>query len=326
MGAVYEVEHEQLGVRYALKSFTLENGHVDVLKNKFLAEGKILARLHDPHLVRVFDLSFDETTGTPYFVMDLVLSEDGRPHTLLDVKTEELDEDCILGWFAELASAIDYIHEQGIVHRDIKLGNVLLSSSGHVVLSDFGISRIFSERLRSDVKAVNTIASDATTADHLVMGTRGYMAPEVAWGGEATPASDSYSLGVMFVYLLTGIWYEPNSKVFKLLETFEYRWIDVLPRLLSVNPAERPTNLSELVETLQRAPVADQEKAETSEAPPHRKRGVVLALAGAAAAAVAVAVVVAFRSDTKQPPPPADDNFSELFSASGLFPSDEVGK
>ena len=326
MGAVYEVEHEQLGVHYALKSFTLENGYVDVLKNKFLAEGKILARLHDPHLVRVFDLSFDETTGTPYFVMDLVLSEDGRPHTLLDVKTEEIDEDCILGWFAELASAIDYIHEQGIVHRDIKLGNVLLSSSGHVVLSDFGISRIFSERLRSDVKAVNTIASDATTADHLVMGTRGYMAPEVAWGGEATPASDSYSLGVMFVYLLTGIWYEPNSKVFKLLETFEYRWIDVLPRLLSVNPAERPTNLSELVETLQRAPVADQEKAETSEAPPHRKRGVVLALAGAAAAAVTVAVVVAFRSDTKQPPPPADDNFSELFSASGLFPSDEVGK
>ena len=327
MGAVYEVEHEQLGVRYALKSFTLENGHVDVLKNKFLAEGKILARLHDPHLVRVFDLSFDETTGTPYFVMDLVLSEDGRPHTLLDVKTEELDEDCILGWFAELASAIDYIHEQGIVHRDIKLGNVLLSSSGHVVLSDFGISRIFSERLRSDVKAVNTIASDATTADHLVMGTRGYMAPEVAWGGEATPASDSYSLGVMFVYLLTGIWYEPNSKVFKLLETFEYRWIDVLPRLLSVNPAERPTNLSELVETLQRAPVAEQEKAETSEAPPpHRKRRVALALAGAAVAAVAVAVVVAFRSDTKQPPPPADDNFSELFSASGLFPSEEVGK
>ena len=326
MGAVYEVEHEQLGVRYALKSFTLENGHVDVLKNKFLAEGKILARLHDPHLVRVFDLSFDETTGTPYFVMDLVLSEDGRPHTLLDVKTEELDEDCILGWFAELASAIDYIHEQGIVHRDIKLGNVLLSANGHVVLSDFGISRIFSERLRSDVKAVNTIASDATTADHLVMGTRGYMAPEVAWGGEATPASDSYSLGVMFVYLLTGIWYEPNSKVFKLLKTFEYRWGDVLPRLLSANPAERPTNLSELVETLQRAPVADQEKAETSEAPPHRKRRVALALAGAAAAAVAVAVVVAFRSDTKQPPPPADDDFSELFSASGLFPSEEVGK
>ena len=316
MGAVYEVEHEQLGVRYALKSFTLENGHVDVLKNKFLTEGKILARLHDPHLVRVFDLNFDETTGTPYFVMDLVLSEDGRPHTLLDVKTEELDEDCILGWFAELASAIDYIHEQGIVHRDIKLGNVLLSSDGHVVLSDFGISRLFSERLRSDVKAVNTIASDATTADHLVMGTRGYMAPEVAWGGEATPASDSYSLGVMFVYLLTGIWYEPGSKVFKLLETLEYRWIDVLPRLLAENPAERPTNLSELAETLRSAPVAEPEKAEAPEAPPRRKSHVLLALAWAAVIVIVVAGYFAF---SRRPASSAADDFDAAFSPRGIY-------
>ena len=330
MGAVYEVEHTQLGVHYALKSFTLEDGHVDVLKNKFLTEGKILARLHDPHLVRVFDLNFDEATGTPYFVMDLVLSEDGKPRTLMDVKTEELDEDCVLEWFADLASAIDYIHAQGIVHRDIKLGNVLLSSDGHVVLSDFGISRIFSERLRSDVKAVNTIASDAATAARLVMGTRGYMAPEVVWGGEATPASDSYSLGVMFVYLLTGIWYTPGSKVFKLLEALEYRWIDVLPRLLSVNPAERPTNLSELVEQLRSAPVAEQEKVDEPEAPPHRKRRVVLALAGAAAVVVAVAGYLAFShrstssatDDLASPRSSASsvaNDFDAAFSVRGIY-------
>ena len=180
MGAVYEVEHTQLGVHYALKAFTLEGGHVDVLKHKFLAEGKVLARLHDPHLVRVFDLNFDEATGTPYFVMELVLSENGRPRTLSDVNTAELDEDCVLQWFAELASVVDYIHREGIVHRDIKLGNVLLSSDGHVVLSDFGISRLFSERLRSDVKAVNTMVSEAATVARLVMGTQGYMAPDVA--------------------------------------------------------------------------------------------------------------------------------------------------
>lgn len=63
MGAVYEVEHTQLGVHYAMKTFTLESGHVDALKNKFLTEGKMLARLHDPHLVRVFDLNFDEVFG-----------------------------------------------------------------------------------------------------------------------------------------------------------------------------------------------------------------------------------------------------------------------
>ena len=99
MGAVYEVEHEQLGVHYALKAFTAQSGYVDVLKKKFLDEGKVLARLRDQHLVRVFDLNFDETTGTPYFVMELVLSEDSSPRTLSDVRTDELDEDCVLQWF-----------------------------------------------------------------------------------------------------------------------------------------------------------------------------------------------------------------------------------
>lgn len=316
MGAVYEVEHTQLGVHYALKTFTLEDGHVDLLKNKFLTEGKVLARLHDPHLVRVFDLNFDEATGMPYFVMDLVLSEDGSPRTLLDVKTEELDEDCVFEWFADLASAIDYIHAQGIVHRDIKLGNVLLSSDGHVVLSDFGISRIFSERLRSDVNAVNTMVSEAVTGARLVMGTQGYMAPEVVWGGEATPASDSYSLGVMFVYLLTGIWYTPASKVLKLLEALEYRWIDVLPRLLSVNPAERPTNLLELVETLRSVPVAEPERVADMKAPPRRKRRVLFALAGAAAV---VAAAIGYFVFSQRSATAAIDDFDAAFSANGIY-------
>ena len=316
MGAVYEVEHTQLGVHYALKAFTLEDGHVDVLKNKFLTEGKVLARLHDQHLVRVFDLNFDEATGTPYFVMELVLSEDGSPRTLSDVRTDELDEDCVLQWFTELASVIDYIHEQGIVHRDIKLGNVLLSSDGHVILSDFGISRLFSERLRSDVKAVNTMVSEAVTSARLMMGPQGYMAPEVARGEEATPAADSYSLGVMFVYLLTGIWYEPGSKVFKLLETLEYRWIDVLPRLLSEDPSERPTNLSELVEQLRNAPDAEPGKVEDLKAPPRRKRRVLFALAGAAAV---VAAAIGYFVFSQRPAPAAIDDFDAAFSANGIY-------
>ena len=317
MGAVYEVEHEQLGVRYALKAFTAQCGHVDVLKNKFLAEGKVLARLRNPHLVRVFDLNFDEATGTPYFVMDLVLAEDGKPRTLLDVRTEELDEDCILCWFLDLAYAIDYIHEQGIVHRDIKLGNVLISSDGHVVLSDFGISRLFSERLRSDVKAVNTMVSEAATSARLVMGTQGYMAPEVARGQKATPAADSYSLGVMFVYLLTGIWYAPGSKVFKLLETREYRWIDVLPRLLAENPAERTTNLFELVEMLQCAPAAERKRAKAPEAPPRRNlRRILLALVGVS---VLVAAAIGYFIFSSRSTPAETDDFDAAFSGSGIY-------
>jgi len=323
MGAVYEVEHTQLGVRYALKTFTFEGGHGKLLKNKFLAEGKVLARLRHPHLVRVFDLNFDEATGTPYFVMDLVLSADGAPRTLADVKTAELDEDCILNWFAELASAIDYIHAQGVVHRDIKLGNVLLSADGHVVLSDFGVSRLFSERLRSDVNAVNTMVSEIGTGMRLVMGTQGYMAPEVVDGKEATPAVDAYSLGVLFVYLLTGIWYEPGSKVFKLLETLEYRWIDVLPRLLAENPEERPAKLGELVEMVRRD--AAPTEADVGEASSPRqtdgmvrrgRRTYVWIVAGILLAAV-VAYFIFFRS----PAPSSPDAMDSAFGVRGIYES-----
>ncbi|MCR5839953.1 MAG: hypothetical protein K6G94_10015, partial [Kiritimatiellae bacterium] len=150
----------------------------------------------------------------------------------------------------------------------------------------------------------------------ITMGTHGYMAPEVAKGEEATPAADSYSLGVMFVYLLTGLWYEPGSKVFKLLETLEYRWIDVLPRLLSVKPSERPTNLSELVETLKSAPVIEQEKEEEPEAPPRRKRRVIFALAGAAAV---VAAAIGYFVFSQRSAPVAIDDFDAAFSANGIY-------
>ena len=250
MGAVYEVVHTQLGVHYALKSFTLEDGHIDILKEKFLAEGRVLARLHHPHVVRVFDLNFDEATLTPYFVMDLVAYKDGSPHTLADVEVSDLDEEFVLGWFTELASALDYIHAQGIVHRDIKLSNVLLSADKHVILSDFGVLRLFSDRLCSEIRASTTTVAEATNS-RLVMGTRGYMAPEVERGEEATPAADVYSLAVMIVYLLTGAWYEPGSRVLELLETLRLPWAKVLPQMLVEDPAERPVDLCALVKSLE---------------------------------------------------------------------------
>ena len=255
MGTVYEVEHVKLGVKYALKAYNLREGEAEIFRRRFSAEGKILARLVHPNVVRVFDLDFDEGTGTPYYVMDLVAASDGSTRTLASVEPGSVDEDVLLGWFADLCSALDYVHAQGVVHRDVKLGNVLLAPDGHAVLSDFGISRVTDEKLRADVDLARTVASEVT--GRMVVGTAGYMSPEVAAGSEATPAADVYALGVVFFKLLTGVWYDPclssekgdgarRVTAAKMLEYFRYGWGKVLPRMLDQDAARRPAKLAEL--------------------------------------------------------------------------------
>ena len=243
MGAVYEVVHTKLGVHYALKTFTLDHGHVKLLKERFLAEGRILARLRHPNLVRVFDLDVEESTNTPYFVMDLVQYKDGTSYTLADLEPGGADEEHLARWFVQLSSALDYIHAAGIVHRDIKLGNILLDAQGGVVLSDFGVSRFSSKALRRELDLERTFVSGDTVTGNLVMGTSGYMAPEVKRGEDATAAADAYSLGVVFFRLLTGVWYENRPNIFGLLDPFAEAWQELLPQLLAEDPAERVTQL-----------------------------------------------------------------------------------
>ena len=145
------IEHVNLGVRYALKAFTLDHGHVDLLRKRFLAEGKVLARLRHPNIARVFDLDILDDGAFAYFVMDLVLYKDGASYTLADLEVGGADEEHLVRWFGQLASALDYIHDVGIVHRDIKPGNILLNDHGGVTLSDFGISRFEGERIRREL-------------------------------------------------------------------------------------------------------------------------------------------------------------------------------
>jgi serine/threonine protein kinase len=250
MGTVYDVE-DAVGEHVALKLFTGGAKNRDFLEKRFRAEAKLLATLEHPHLVKVRDTGVDESTGDPWFTMDLVLNAVGEPETLEDARRRgDISNEQLLGWYRDLSEELAYLHAHGIVHRDVKLENVLVDGGGHAVLSDFGISRIFDDKLRSRLDVTTTFIEGQTTGTRPVMGTYFYLAPEVRAGRPVAPSADWYALGVLFFRFLTGMWYEPPAastevggkratSPFDLLLAFDPFWQTNLPRLLSDDPAIR---------------------------------------------------------------------------------------
>jgi serine/threonine protein kinase len=152
--------------------------------HRFEQERRALARLDHPAIVRMCDSG--EHEGVPYLVLDLI---DGEPLSAVLLRGP-LSEADVAKIGAVLADALAHAHEIGVVHRDVKPGNVLFDRGGNVHLTDFGIARL------SDVSAI--------TATGLVIGTAAYLAPEQVTGEGAAPASDVYALGLVLLEALTG--------------------------------------------------------------------------------------------------------------------------
>lgn len=239
MATVYEVL-SSTGRRGALKLFTLDHGQIDFLRKRFRSEYEVLRRLSHPRLVTVWDAGEDPATGRPFFVMDLVENSSHQRETLEDVRREgkftALDA---RRWYGDLVEALSYCHRQGVVHRDVKLENVLVGPDGHVVLSDFGVARICDASLRHEMAVTTTFVEGETTQTRPVMGTYWYLSPELRAGETATFASDAYALGVLFFRLLTGLWYEPDTQAFELLAPYPREWRTILASLLASDPAAR---------------------------------------------------------------------------------------
>lgn len=239
MSEVYEVEDVRLGVRRAVKVYSCAKDSPEI-RARFEVEGQLLAKLNHPRIVRVVDYGVDPDLDKPFFVMDLVQDVDGKIRSLADVQAGEVDEAIVGRWYDDIREGLAYIHGKGVIHRDLKLQNILVGPDGHVVITDFGISRVFkpSDGNETIVDPVQTIVN-MRDGKSPVMGSVGYMAPELEMGASATEKSDWYALGVIVYRLLTGTWCDARTNMADMLSTYDPVWMRLLPGLLHSNPAGR---------------------------------------------------------------------------------------
>jgi len=185
MGVVFEAFQEGLDRRVAVKALDVKLARSKELTERFRREGRAYAQLRHQAVVAVHDLL--EKEDTLYLVTDFV---DGADLNRVLLQGGALPPVCAALIGARLAEALDYVHFNGLLHRDVKPANVMISRDGEVKLMDFGIAK-------------DQNASDLTRAGMLV-GSPSYIAPELLGGEPADPQTDVWALGVTLYELLTG--------------------------------------------------------------------------------------------------------------------------
>jgi serine/threonine protein kinase len=204
-------------------------------RHRFTAETQLLASLNDPHLVTLLDTGVDETgpAPRPWFVMELVAGP-----SLADILLDgPLDRAEAARVGAGIARALAHVHALGIVHRDVKPANVLLTPSGSAKLADFGVARAIG-------------GHHSLTQTGYAVGTAAYLAPEQVTGEPVTVASDVYALGLVLLEALTGgraysgtpqemglarLHHSPTIPV-----SLGAPWTRLLAQMTALDPADRP--------------------------------------------------------------------------------------
>ena len=185
MGEVWRARDVVLDRRVAVKVLKAEYAIDPRFLDRFRAEAKHAASLSHPGIASVFD--YGEIGEMAFLVMEYV---DGEPLSGLLARTGRLPADRTLDLVGQAALALQAAHDAGVVHRDVKPGNLLVRPDGVVKVTDFGIARV--------------VDSAPVTQTGMVVGTAAYLSPEQAAGKPVTPASDVYSLGVVSYECLTG--------------------------------------------------------------------------------------------------------------------------
>jgi serine/threonine-protein kinase len=192
MASVHLADDTELRRSVAIKVLADHLAHDESFRDRFLREARLAARLSHPNVVQVYDVGEDE--GRPFIVMEYV---PGR--TLAECGKLPFAEAVPLA--VQACAGLQHAHEAGLVHRDVKPGNLLLSETGVLKVADFGIAR--------------APESSRITQLGTILGTAAYLAPEQAAGEEVTAAADIYSLAAVLYELLTG---RPPYRVASLVE------------------------------------------------------------------------------------------------------------
>jgi tRNA A-37 threonylcarbamoyl transferase component Bud32 len=250
MGEIYRAEDELLGRTVAIKMLADRYAADAAVRGRFTREALAAARLSgQPNTVTIFDVG--EHDERPFIVMEYL-----RGGSLEDRLREHGAQDPAraLAWLEQAAAALDAAHENGVVHRDVKPGNLLLAADGTVRVADFGVA--------------SAAGLDSLTVTGTVLGTAGYLAPEQARGEPTTPAADRYALAVVAFELLTGNRpYEADSptaeaaahvhaevpSVCDRLPDLPCELDPVFQRALAKDPAERYPTCADFVAALREA-------------------------------------------------------------------------
>ncbi|MFC1629175.1 protein kinase [Gemmatimonadota bacterium] len=194
MGEVWLAEDSRLDRKVAIKFLPYHAAHNEAERARFIQEAKAAARLTHPNIAQVHEIN--EEDGRFYIVMEYVESGSLRDH-LDTAKGKCLPLSGVIKWMLQVAEGLAEAHLQGVVHRDIKPDNLMLTRSGHIKITDFGLAHLDS--------------STKLTASGAILGTVNYMSPEQVVGNEVNGRTDLFSLGATFYELLTG--YQPFEGV-----------------------------------------------------------------------------------------------------------------
>lgn len=225
---VWRATDEALQRQVAVKLVTISGGED---AHRVGDEARLLARLSHQGLVPVYDAGTDDA-GRPWVVMELVEGE-----TLADaVRRGPLPSERVADIGARLAEALEYVHGQGLIHRDVKPANVLIGREGRVRLTDFGIARL--------------VDAAKVTATGLTVGTAAYLSPEQVLGEPVGGATDVYALGLVLLECLTGAREYPGGTIEVALArlsrppavppTLPAGWAGLLTAMTDRDPARRP--------------------------------------------------------------------------------------